>query len=143
MSLIPCTILLLGTTKLMITIWKEKGFLNSPDYVTIQNKVDSFITPPDVGRIPHKISLGFSSFTADKFKNWALIYSLIVLKGVLPEAHYHCWYIFVQACTLLCSHAMSHTNIMELNSLLLSFCKNFEQLYGTDLCNPNLIYTAT
>ena len=134
----PMHNMLLGTTKRMITIWKEKGLLNSPDYVTIQNKVDSFITPPDVGRIPHKISSGFSSFTADQFKNWTLIYSLIVLKGILPEAHYNCWYIFVQACSLLCSRAISHTNIMELNSLLLSFCKNFEQLYGTDLCTPNL-----
>ena len=100
--------ILLGTTKLMITLWKEKGFLSSSQLTNIQTQVDSFITPPDVGRIPHKLSSGLSSFTADQLKNWTLIYSLVVLKTVLPEVHYNCWYIFVQACMLLCSRAISH-----------------------------------
>ena len=88
--------ILLGTTKLMIVIWKEKSLLSTNDFEKIQEQVN-FVTPPDVGRIPHKISSGFSAFTADQLKNWALIYSLVVLKPILPEVHYHCWYIFVQA----------------------------------------------
>ena len=83
----PMHNILLRTTKLMITIWKEKGLLSTQDFGTIQTQVDRFITPPDVGRIPLKIGSGFSSFTADQFKNWALIYSIDVLKPILPEVY--------------------------------------------------------
>ena len=59
-----------------------------PDnFTSIQLHVDCFVTPPDVGRLPNKISSGFSSFTADQWKNWALIYSLVVLKPLLPLPH--------------------------------------------------------
>lgn len=129
---------LLGTTRHMITIWKEKSLLSTHDFERIQGQVDRFVTPPDVGRIPHKILSGFSAFTADQLKNWTLIYSLVVLKSVLPEVHYNCWYIFVQACQLLCSRAISHTNVSKLNDLLICFCKKFEELYGADACNPNM-----
>ena len=77
----PMHNILLGTTKLMVAIWKEHGLLSPNDFSGIQVHVDRFVTPPDVGRIPNKISSGFSSFTADQWKNWALIYSLVVLKG--------------------------------------------------------------
>ncbi len=61
----------------MMTIWKAEGFITSPQFNKIQILVDSFIVPPDVGRIPHKISSGFSSFTADQWKNWCLMYSQV------------------------------------------------------------------
>ena len=110
----PMHNILLGTAKLMITIWKEKSIISNRNLDRIQSQVDRFVTPPDVGRIPHKISSGFSTFTADQFKNWTLVYSLIVLKPVLPEADLLCWYIFFQACQLLCSHAISHDNALKI-----------------------------
>ena len=133
----PMHNILLGTTKLMIVIWKEKSLLCTNDFEKIQEQVN-FVTPPDVGRIPHKISSGFSAFTADQLKNWALIYSLVVLKPILPEVHYHCWYIFVQACQLLCSRAISQANALQLHDLLVRFCKKLEELYGSNACTPNI-----
>ena len=134
----PMHNILLGTTKLMITIWKEKSLLSTHDFERIQTQVDRFVTPPDVGRIPHKILSGFSSFTADQFKNWALIYSSIVLKPILPEVHYQCWCMFVRACRLICSRAITQNNALELHDILISFCKKFEELYGARACTPNL-----
>ena len=134
----PMHNILLGTAKLMITIWKEKSIISNQNLDRIQSQVDRFVTPPDVGRIPHKISSGFSTFTADQFKNWTLVYSLIVLKPVLPEADLLCWYIFFQACQLLCSRAISYDNALKLNDLLIRFCKMFEELYGKISCTPNL-----
>ena len=114
----PMHNILLGTVKLMISIWKEKTLLSARDFGSIQAQVDCFVTRPDVGRIPHKILSGFSSFTADQLKNWALIYSIIVLK---PESDYNCWYVFVQACMLISSRAISQANILHLNDILISF----------------------
>ena len=51
---------ILGTTKVMITIWREKSLITDKDFEKIQSLVDKFRTSPDVGRIPHKISSGFS-----------------------------------------------------------------------------------
>lgn len=64
----PMHNILLGTAKLMTSLWKEKGIITTKDFETIQLHVDKFTTP-DIGRIPYKIASGFSSFTADQWKN--------------------------------------------------------------------------
>ena len=53
----PMHNLLLGTAQHVVSVWKEHGIL---DLEKIQAKVDSFVTPSDVGRIPMKILSGFS-----------------------------------------------------------------------------------
>ena len=131
----PMHNVLLGTTKLMVTLWREHGLLSPSDFSHIQVHVDRFITPPDVGRIPNKISSGFSSFTADQWENWAVIYSL---KPLLPVSHYENWAKFVQACLLLSSRAISVENVSCLQSLLINFCRIIERLYGSSYCIPNL-----
>ena len=134
----PMHNVLLGTAKLMVTLWKANGVLSEAQFNTIQSTVDKFITPADVGRIPHKISSQFSSFTADQWKNWTLIYSVIVLKCIIPEVHYECWYVFVEACRLLCSRSISHDGVAKLDSLLIRFCQKFEEVYGASSCTPNI-----
>ena len=134
----PMHNMLLGTAKHMLAVWKEQNLLLSEHYESIQSVVDSFVTPSDIGRIPHKISSGFSSFTADQWKNWTLIYSLVVLKTILPEEHYLCWLSFVQACNLLCSRAISQAAVNNFNAHLLAFCNAFQQLYGAQYCTPNM-----
>lgn len=86
----PMHNLLLGTAKRFLSVWISEGLLETAHMESIQSKVDSFITPSDVGRIPSKIASGFSGFTAEQWRNWALIYSLFSLKGVLPHRHYDC-----------------------------------------------------
>ena len=80
----PMHNLFLGIAKKTVKIWKR--------FKLIQIKVDS-MNPPNIGRIPRKISSGFSSFTADEWKHWILIYSLYALNSTLPIEHYNCWYI--------------------------------------------------
>ena len=76
----PMHNILLGSAKHTIFIWKAMGVLTESSSNHIQKIVDQFITPRDVGRIPYKIASGFSSFTADKWKNWTLIFSLVTKK---------------------------------------------------------------
>ena len=89
--------LLLGTAKHMISVWTATGVLEKSHLLDIQETVDRFITPSDIGRIPAKIATGqgFSSFTAEQWRNWTLIYSLCALKEVIPREHYDCWLMFV------------------------------------------------
>ena len=59
----PMHNVLLGTAH---HVWRTLGLL---DLKKIQQRVDSYVTPSDVGRIPMKIQSGFSQFTADQWRN--------------------------------------------------------------------------
>jgi hypothetical protein len=50
----PMHNLLLGTAKHITEIWKATGVLSAKDFDTIQERVDSMVTPTDIGRIPFK-----------------------------------------------------------------------------------------
>ena len=134
----PMYNILLGTPKLMIKIWKEKGYLSSAHFEKIQSQCNGFTVPSDIGRIPYKIASGFASFTADQWKNWTLIYSLVALKNILPFTDYTCWKMYVEACSLVCSKAISLDAVNRCNDLLVSFCTGFQRLYGAEKCTPNM-----
>ena len=134
----PLHNILLGTPKRMITIRKEKGYIPKVQLETVQQQCDKFVLPSDIGSIPHKISSGFASFTADQWKNWTLIYSLIALKGILPTNDYNCWKLYVKACRLVCSKAISIDAVNKCDENLIAFCACFQQLYGMELCTPNM-----
>lgn len=100
----PMHNLLLGTAKHVMNLWIKENIITSNQFDEIQKSVDSFSVPNDVGRIPYKISSGFSSFTADQWRSWIVIYSPIVLKGILPHEHYEIWCIYVCAGMLSTLH---------------------------------------
>ena len=84
----PMHNILLVTAKHLVTLWKGTEILSAAHFKSIQANIDQFITPADIGRIPYKVQSQFSSFTADQWKNWTLIYSIIVIKPILPVEHY-------------------------------------------------------
>ena len=133
----PMHNMLLGNAKHITNVWKKMGLLSDSNFDSIQSHVDKFIVPTGVGRIPHKISSKFSSFTADQWKNWTLIFSGVVLKSVLPVSHYNCWCVFIDACRLICSRAISNDSIAKLDGLIINFCQTFQLLYGASACTPN------
>lgn len=134
----PMHNLLLGTAKRMFSIWMDMKLLGPQELKIIQDRVDNFITPCDVGRIPSKIASGFSGFTAEQWRNWTVIFSLSSLKGILSRQHLNCWHIFVKACHLLCRRAITSQEIADADLLLESFCKTFQELYGREQCTINL-----
>jgi hypothetical protein len=134
----PMHNLFLGSGKHMLSLWLQRGILTPRHYNEIQQRVNSVTVPTDVGRIPQKITSGFSGFTADQFKNWITIYSIPALHGILPEAHFQCWRHFVLACRILCKRSLSSSDIQLSDSLLLHFCKKVEELFGKSAVTPNM-----
>ena len=134
----PMHNLLLGTTKKIIQIWKDLNIVDSKAFDAIQEKVDSFICPPDIGRVPYKISSGFSGFTAEQWKNWTIFFSLFALKDVIPWQHYNCWHLFVKACFLLCRRSITETQLNDADGYIMDFCKKFVDLYGAEHCTINM-----
>ena len=135
----PMHNLYLGSAKhILKAIWIERNILTYSNFEVIQNRVDKCIVPTDIGRIPHKMLSGFSSFTADQFKNWVIYFSLIALRGILCDEHLECWRHFVLACRLLSQHQLSRDNVILADALLLKFCRRNEYLYGASVVTPNM-----
>ena len=134
----PMHNLFLGSAKHIMVVWKEKAVFPESSFAVIQKCIDTFCVPFDVGRIPHKVQSGFTSFTADRWKNWTLIYSLVALRDILTSDHYECWSYFVQACHYLSSCAIRHDILKKAHSLLANFCESFEHLYGSESCTMNM-----
>lgn len=134
----PMHNLLLGTAKHMLTLWVASNLIDKSHFISIQNTVDSFVTPTDIGRIPLKIASGFANFTAEQWRNWVLIYSLCSVKGYIPHQHYDCWLLFVKAVSLLCCRQITLQEIEKADALLMDFCETFERLYGKEKYTINL-----
>ena len=134
----PMHSLFLGVAKHAVSVWKEKNIISAHTFSSIQKSVDSIKVPSDVGRIPGKIDSGFADFTADQWKNWIVIYSLVALKGRLPHEHYLCWTKFVHACTILCSPSLTPSTIAQAHTLIADYCRHFQTSYGNSACTINI-----
>ena len=122
--------LFLGTGKKMFKLWVECGILTPESICQIEDKVRCFKVPPDVGRIPYRISSKYGGFTASQWRNWITIYSPVVLKGILEQQHLQCWLLFVRACSLLCKRIITKEDVASADLFLVTFCKKFEEIYG-------------
>jgi len=118
----PMHNLFLGTAKHVMTIWKENNILSKDQFAIMQQRIRKINVPIDVGRIPHKIESAMSGLTADQWKNWTCVYSLFVLHDLLPKEHLECWWLFIQACILICQPAIMQGSIKKIDKYFLSFC---------------------
>ena len=134
----PMHNLLLGTAKHVMKTWMAKGIVAPNDLKLLEERVSQMQCPYDVGRIPLKISSGFSGFTADQWLNWTVVYSAVALKGIIDQNHYNCWLLYVKACSMLCCKFIKKSDVSTADQYLQQFCRNFEALYGEDACTPNM-----
>ena len=135
----PMHNMFLGTTKrLLQNQWIGDNILCRKDLSGIQKTVDKCILPGNFGRIPRKIESEFASLTADEWKNWTNLFSLIALHGILPADHLECWQLFVQACTIYCSPYISLEDINTAHALMTRFFTLSESLYGSSFLTLNM-----
>ncbi len=130
--------LYLGTGKHAFKVWVNKGLLGSNELNEIDRRTRLFYVPPGIGRLPINFSSNYGGFKADQWRSWITIYSPVVLKGVLPNEHLHCWLIFVRACSILSQRIIKKTDVNTADLLLLRYCEKFEELYGKENCTMNL-----
>ena len=135
----PMHNLFLGTAKHFLkSMLFGSNLIQETNFTLIQDRVNSLVTPSDIGRIPYKIVSGFSSFTADQWKNWVVYYSLLALRGLLPNDILECWRHFVLACRVLCSKQIAAEQVMLGDALLLYFFKRTERIFGWKYITPNM-----
>ena len=93
-----------------------------------EKSVKEFDVGTGLERLPHKISANYGCYTASQWKNWALVYSLFVLDGLLPKEHLQCRQAFVLACKYLSRPVISNLELQKADLMLLQFCKSLNAL---------------
>ena len=134
----PIHCLFLGIAKRVFESWVKNNVIHKEHFQIIQQKVDSFCCPPDIGRIPYKLGSKFSGLKADQWKNWTLYFSLYALKGLIPHRDYACWLLFVKLCYMICQRELAESKLLEIDSLAEMFCTSFLNLYGKPSLAPNM-----
>lgn len=134
----PMHNLYLGSGKHVFKVWMDRNLITLKHLEVIEEKMKKFKVPSSAGRLPSNISSSHGGFTANQWNNWILIYSPILLKGILPNEHLRCWLLFVRACSFLKPRFIEKRHIISADLFLLQFCKEFEQLYGQNSCTPNM-----
>ncbi|KAI9006582.1 hypothetical protein CLU79DRAFT_780103, partial [Phycomyces nitens] len=104
----------------------------------MQKMVEKMVLSPDYMALKTKIGKGFPFMKADEWKSWCLVYSPVVLKGVLPERHFRNWILFVNACRFLVKPRITQEEIGMAHQYLQDFCQGCESLYDADLLSPNM-----
>ena len=128
----------LGTAKYCMEFWTKNNILSKQDLDLMEERMSHLLAPHSVGRLPLKISSGFSGFSADQWRNWTVCYSPIALRGVLSSNHLQYWLLFVKATSLLCSQYLKKSNIELADQYLNMFCSKFEAVNGKAACTPNM-----
>ena len=120
-------------------VWIKRNIISSNDVTNINEKLLSWVIPPEVrfGRLPASIEHS-SSFTAEQWMVWVNYYSINCLHGILPADHLECWRHFVLASRLLYQRKVSMDEIQVADALLLRFCQRFQALYGPEAVTPNI-----
>jgi len=121
--------LFLGTGKYMFKIWLSMELLTKESLQEMERRISSFTVPNSLGRLPINISSNHGGYTSSQWQSWITLYSPVVLKGLLPNAHYQCWLLFVRACSILSRRIIKDSEVATADLLLLNFCKKFELLY--------------
>ena len=94
----PIHNLFLGSAKHSLHVLIKGDVLLESNFNVIQQRMDCFQAPSDVGRIPRKIRSGFSSFTADQWKNLGGVISpYFVCEMYYLMRQMECWCNFVLA----------------------------------------------
>ncbi|OAD65662.1 hypothetical protein PHYBLDRAFT_175843 [Phycomyces blakesleeanus NRRL 1555(-)] len=143
-DVVRCTIidpmhnLFLGTAKRMMEKWVADGLIDNKKLVAMQKIVENMTLPPDYTMLRSKISKGFPFMKADEWKSWCLVYSPVVLQGVLPKQKFENWMFFVNACRFLTKPNVSEDDVQSAHIALEKFGKGCERLYSKDLLSPNM-----
>ena len=85
----PMHNLFLGLAKSTLKVWKENDLIGEKDFELLQRRVNAVVPPPEIGRIPSKITTGFSGSTADQSKNWVCYYSPKIGQFFQISIHFH------------------------------------------------------
>lgn len=126
---------LLGITKMLLTLWTDNSYSAQPWYLGPDNikKLEErylAIKPPNViTRTPRSLLKNLAHFKASELRAFLLYYSLPCLWGLLEEDYFQHLLLLVNGIYLLLQDSISPSDIESSSLMLLHFCTRMEALY--------------
>ncbi|KAL7292064.1 hypothetical protein TKK_0014341 [Trichogramma kaykai] len=123
---------LLGITKMIVKSWFDPQFKNEPFYIgatlkIVNERLLNIKPPSELTRCPCEIN---DMTKASEWKNFALYYSLPVMKGILPKKYYRHWYLFIFSMHVLLQQKIANEEIELVEKSLKLFHDGIQSLYG-------------
>ena len=126
---------LLGITKMLLTLWTDKSYSLKPWYLGSSNmkKLEERylgIKPPNViTRTPRSLLKNLAHFKSSELRSFLLFYSVPCLWGLLEEEYFQHLLLLVNAIFLLLQDSISPNDIERSSLMLMHFCARMETLY--------------
>lgn len=132
----------LGVVKTFADSWFDSKWSDKPWYLgRNSNTVDKIllsIKPPcDITRTPRSLN-DRHMWKASEWKNFLLYYSLVAIKGSMPEKYRKHWFLLVFAMHLLLRDTVSQIDIRTAKQALEKFVYKVEHLYGPEFLKFNV-----
>jgi len=134
---------LLGVMRLLLSLWIGSEHHNEPYYIgrqvkTIDSRLETINPPSIITRKPRKLSTHFKYYKASEYRAFLLYYSLPVLSGILPSQYLNHYSLLVVSIHTLLQQSISDRQLNQCQSLINTFCRQFEVLYGQRYMSANV-----
>lgn len=94
----------------------------------IDDFMKSVAPSSDIFRLPRPLT-DFKHWKASEFRAWLLYYSVVCLKGKLPNEYFKHWCLLVNAIFLLLKEEISEEDLNNAEAMLVQFVKDVGRLY--------------
>ena len=132
--------LFLGVCKHILTIFFAEGHLEG-----LEARLRALQSPRWIGCVvssfdgrKKKKAKTLKRLKAGELKSFVLIYSDAILEDLLPSARMTMWRHFSTACRMMCADQVDRKEIPKIYHHVHTFLMSFEDLFGTEMCKPNL-----
>ncbi|XP_023205352.1 uncharacterized protein LOC111611721 isoform X1 [Xiphophorus maculatus] len=132
----------LGVVPEFVNLWLDplygrKRFHLSPQSLKNLDKALSAIQPPDeIRQRPRRLSERMH-WEASEWQAFALLYSPVILRKVLPNLYYKHWMLLISSLHILLSPFASQEEISCAELCLVQFVSQVPSLYGLEHCSFN------
>ncbi|XP_041829380.1 uncharacterized protein LOC121632190 isoform X2 [Melanotaenia boesemani] len=132
----------LGVVPELVNLWFNPLYASKPFHLTPQhlNELDEAlcaIQPPnEIRQSPRRFSERMH-WKASEWRAFALLYSPVILKNVLPVLYYKHWMLLICAFHILLSRFASHDELSCAELCLVEFVAQVPLLYGLEHCSFN------
>ncbi len=124
----------LGVSRQLGHLWFDSANHNQPWYLgkhtdMIDSRLRRVMPPQDVTRIPRSVTQR-AYWKGSEWHWWLLLYSPVVLCGLLPTQYFKHFLLLVEGVYLLTKSSISRSDINKAYMCLSMFTRRFEVLYG-------------
>ena len=134
---------LLGVQKLLLKLWFNSSFSGKAYSIshlseTLDERLQNITPTLEISRLPRSITEHLKYWKANELRSFLLYYGIPSLYGLLPDAYFNHYVLFVHAIYLLLKDEIKQSHLCEAENLLNQFCALFPSLYEERFTTMNI-----